>query len=262
MAALGSFLTRGNKRSPSALTRSTEVPSEGAEAPSWFRGIWGRRGERMGEEQSSCVLPVPAVEPGNPKALLATHWPAGRQKLSSAFDPVSPMAGELLLSNSRPVFNFSQGVFCGEYSLCTQHQQMFNSSGSVLRTCTSHLKFQNQQHISTTSSTQETRRLRTSKALGTVHGRLRMEENTRTSIHSMWHNWHLLTTCYEAKRSSTTQKASGLWQCTDVPTRERRGTWTHFNNYKRSSAIQAAFQTESHHLSVHLTTNEIIPVLT
>lgn len=76
---------------------------------------------------------------------------AGWQKLSSAFDPVSPMPGELLLNNSRPAFDFSQGVFCGEYSLCTQHQQMFNSRGSVLRTCTSHLKFQNQQHISTTS---------------------------------------------------------------------------------------------------------------
>lgn len=73
MAALGSFLTQGNEKSPSALTRSTEVPSEGAEAPSWLPGIWGRRGERTGEEQSSCVLPVPAAEPGNPKALLATR---------------------------------------------------------------------------------------------------------------------------------------------------------------------------------------------
>lgn len=73
MEALSSFLTQGNKMNPSALACSTEVPSEGAEALAWLPGIWGRRGERTGEEQSSCVLPVPAVEPGNPKALLAMH---------------------------------------------------------------------------------------------------------------------------------------------------------------------------------------------
>lgn len=76
-----------------------------------------------------------------------------------------------------------------------------------------------------------------------------MEEDTRTSIHSTWHNWHLLTTCYEAKRSWTTQKASSLWQCTDVPTQERSGTGTATNT--RGAVQYKQLSKQSHRVLVY-----------